>query len=108
DLVGRVGLDAECVNGPAHLRCQGVVDHPVAGDDALAAKALGDDGQREVAASVPGARMAGVQVALVDEIDRLRFEGPFEDGADVLETVAHGSTLRNGFTVTSAYTPAST
>lgn len=67
----------------------------------------------EVAAAVAGARVAGVQVALVFDLQDVRVQGraqPVPDGSDPVYSRpgGHGMTWMKGLTVTSVQAPACT
>lgn len=86
-----------------HQVAEGVVDQPVAFQGAAALEERGGDADSEVAAAVPGARVAGVEVAFVDDLQLCRLQGCGEPLADGDQTIlVHGSTSLNGLTTTFA------
>ena len=88
---------------PLHQVTERIVNHPVAGDSVFACEGGGDDGQAEVLATGAGARVAGMQGAVVDEFELLWGEGG-EAAAD-FGVEAHGRVFRKGLTVQRVNTP---
>lgn len=74
----------------------------------LATKRGADDTHAEVTASVARTGVAGVTMALVLDLEFERCERTGQAIPDLLDPIAQGSTLRNGRTLTSLYTPAAT
>lgn len=86
-----------------HQITHGFIDHAMALHKIFVGKGRADDAHSEVATAL-GAGVTGVLVALVDNVDGLRGKGalePFTDPCGAVDTT-HGSTLRNGLTLTRA------
>ena len=65
-----------------------------------------DDSHLEVPAAITGTGMAGMTVAVVADIQFVWREGVLQQVANPLHAFGgHGSTARNGRTVTRSYTP---
>lgn len=86
-----------------HQLTHGFIDHAVTLHKTLSGKRRADDAHRKMAAAF-GAGVTGVFVAVVDDFDDFRSEGFHQAFADQFSTVGriHGSTLRNGLTLTLA------
>lgn len=72
----------------------------------LAAECLAGDLDAEMTTTVTRAGVARMTMAVVAHDEMRRGEGLFEAFADDRDAIDHGSTLRNGRTLTSRYTPA--
>ena len=70
-------LDREGVDVPSHEVAERIVNHPVAGDGVFAREGGGHNGQPEVLAPGAGTRVAGVEGAVVDQLELERFVGEF-------------------------------
>src|SRR5581483_9597440 len=107
DTVRRLGFDRQRVDAAAHQLVQCRVHHTMPFDGALARERCADDAHAEVPAAL--ACVADVQMALVDHFQGLRLQRCGQLRADVFDrSRTHGSVLRNGRTLTSRYTPATT
>jgi len=73
----------------------------VALDQRQSGEFRGDDTDAKMAAAVAGAFMACVAVTFVLDVELLRRKRILQAGANALDAVAHGSTRRNGRTLTS-------
>ena len=91
------------MNGAAHQITGGIVDQPVAGDGVFAREGGGHNGQPEVLAPGAGTRVAGVEGAVVDQLELRRGK----HGEALLDLVgqAHGRVFRKGLTVQRVTTP---
>ena len=92
------GVDRQGVDAARHQGVQGIIYEPMTGDPAEAFEAGAGDGDAEVAA-LAGTGMAGVQVAVVDNDERLRSERGTQGRLDVGRRDAHresGPTLAAG------------
>ena len=85
------------MNVGLHQFAQGGVDLSMACNQGLALKRFGDDVHGEVA--TPGGRsgMAGVQMAVILDIDVLRLEGLLQGAANPVDAI-HGMVLMKGWT----------
>ncbi len=72
----------------------------------LATERLAGELDAEMTAPVTRAGVARMAMAVVAHDEVRRGEGLFEAFADHRDAIDHGSTLRNGRTLTSRYTPA--
>ena len=87
-----------------------MINHLVALQAIRTRKMLGNYSDIEVASAIPGAGMAGVQMALILDLNRFRPESGCKSLANLLcaGQFAQGNTRLNGFTTTRWYTPATT
>ena len=68
-------LDCQGVYVGLHQRPQCLVNQPVTANTRLTRKCLRDDRDPEVAEAISGARMAGMQVALILDFQEFGFQG---------------------------------
>src|SRR5579871_2747493 len=94
-LAGRERLDRERVHRARQLVGQSPIDHPLAGDLALAGEGGGLDRHVEVAlAAFPGSRMAGMPCGIVLDLQSGRRERRCELFVDGIEYGAHRGDLQ--------------
>src|SRR5690606_2791894 len=92
-----------------HELAERLVYHAMALERALALDAARDDRHGEVTLAFAGARVPGVQVAVVPHVQGFGLERRHEALADQLHTFRrHGSVFSTGLISTSAKTPSST
>src|SRR5882762_8834487 len=93
-----------------HQRAQRFVDHPVACEYGVTAKALGNDADAVVTGPAAGTFVSGVVGAIVDDLEMERLERSHQHFLD--EPAAfdggHGLTLTKGCTSTLANTRSAT
>jgi len=82
-----------------HESAQRIKDLPVTLQRPQAIEGVADDGHPKMTATVPGAGMAGMEMALVVDLQRFRVKVGLKDLADQSDAfLVHGSTFRNGLT----------
>lgn len=103
-------IDRKRMDAVIHQIVNLLIDHPVPLERQVAGKRVADNSHMEVAFAF--ASMTGVLVPLIADLEQLRCKGALEALADLIDDrtlrITHGSTLRNGLTDVSRYTPAST
>ena len=98
DFVRRIEFQGESVDIRLHHRAERLVNPAVSLDTIEAGESAGDQGNAEVASTVAGAGVPRVQMALVLDLESLRFEDLGQTLADPFGPVDHGSTSLKGLT----------
>mgnify|MGYP005749121649 FL=1 len=105
-LGGRERADGERMNILLHHVAKRVVDHTLSQHSAAALESGRYDKNPVVTAPVTCSSMAGVQGAVVLDVEDVRIEAVGKDFPDPGDRPgAHGSVFRNGRTVVRANTP---
>ena len=102
EFFGRACVDRERVDVGLHQFAERGVHRAMACQRQLATERGADDLHAEMAATVTRTGMAGVSMAFVLDRKFARGERGDQALAHLLDTRAHGATLRNGRTLTSA------
>ena len=104
-LLSGPGSDRQGVDIGVHHLTKCSVYRTMPGQRRQAGESRADDVDIEMTASIARPGMAGVLVAIVDDLERLRCKRCFERGADAFDPITalrldHGSTGLNGRTST--------
>jgi len=99
--ITRLGINGQSVDVGLHHFAQRGVHGAMPGQGRHAGEGLADDADAEMSSPVASACVAGMLVAIVDDVQFRWLESGFQRTADALHP-GHGSTLRNGRTSTRA------
>lgn len=100
-FTGRLGVDAQRMNGALHQIAGSIKNQTLPGQAGLSGKLLGFNVNQEMAAAPSGTRMAGMPLGVVGNVQPSRAQLR-EAQPQLVFDIHAGKTFRNGLTVTFA------